>query len=313
MLFSYFCAFLAAFFWGAGFIGSRFGLDGLDAYWITFFRFIIAFGFTIPIILFKADFSQFKIVFRTKLFFTLLLASTLLSLMMFFQVEALKYTTVANSSFIIILYALITPVLMTFIGKEKLSSFYWFLLSISMMGMIIMLDFDLEGFNKGDFLSMLCALCSAFQIIIISKTSKYQLSCTVLNITQLGMISIIMFIVSFCVKGFAPVEALVQNIEHNTQTIYGLIFMGVFSTGLGFYMQLEAQKKIKSHSASLIFLTESPIAAVLAFFILGEMMNSQAIIGASIVLLCSALLPFEKQLRINTKRFLLKRAYFIFK
>lgn len=313
MLFSYFCAFLAAFFWGAGFIGSRFGLDGLDAYWITFFRFFIALIFSMPFILFKTDLSQFKTIFKTKLCFILLGASTLLSAMMFLQVQALEYTTVANSGFIIILYAFITPILMTVFCREKLSSFYWGMLLISMIGMIIMLDFSLNSFNTGDLLSLLCAFCSALQIIVISKTAKYKIDSMVLNITQLGMITLIMLFVSLGVKGIAPVEGLVSNIQSNTDTIYGLIFMGVFSTALGFYMQLEAQKRIKSHMASLIFLTESPIAAVLAFFILGEVMSAQAIIGASVVLFCCALLPFEKTLLISSKRFLLKRAYFIFK
>ncbi len=313
MLFSYFCAFLAAFFWGAGFIGSRMGLDGLDAYWITFFRFLIALLFSFPFVLYKCRLRDFKAVFTSKLLPILLLASFLLSMMMFLQVQALEYTSVANSGFIIILYAFITPILMLSFFKTKLSNFYWSMLMISLGGMAFMLDFNIEGFNRGDFLSLLCALCSALQIIVISKATEYKLNSIVLNFTQMFFISIIMLITSLSVKGITPVYTLVENIQHNHQTIWGLLFMGVFSTALGFFMQLEAQKRIKSHMASLIFLTESPIAAILAFFILGEVMSANAILGACIVMLCIAVLPFEAYIKTSTKRFLLKRVYFIFK
>lgn len=313
MLFSYFCAFLAAFFWGAGFIGSRMGLEGLDAYWITFFRFFIALIFTIPFVLFKCSKEDFLKIFKTKLFFLIFLAAILLSLMMFLQVQALEYTSVAKSGFIIILYAFITPILMLSFFKAKLSGFYWSMLLLSLFGMAFMLDFNPNGFNQGDLLSLVCALCSALQIIVISKATKYQVNSIALNVSQMFLISILMLITSIIVKGFDPVLELVSNVQTSHETIWGLLFMGIFSTALGFFMQLEAQKKIKSHMASLIFLTESPIAAILAFFILGEVMSAQAILGASIVVMCIAVLPFESYIRTSAKRFILKRAYFIFK
>ena len=43
MIIAYCCAFLAAFFWGAGFIGSRFGLEAMGPMWVCFFRFFVAF------------------------------------------------------------------------------------------------------------------------------------------------------------------------------------------------------------------------------------------------------------------------------
>lgn len=313
MFYSYVFAILAAFFWGAGFIGSRLGLEGLDAMWITFFRFIIALLISAPFAILTFSKDEVQKFINLKILGKLFLTSILLCLMMYLQVEALSYTSIHKSGFIIILYAFFTPLIMLFLFKFKLSSFYWALLGLSMFGMMIMFDLEFNEFNFGDFLSFICALVSAFQIISISNLTKDGLCTKLINLFQLGIISFVMFIVAMMSSGPTQVINLISSPSLHSNTIYGLLFMGVFSTAIGFYMQIKSQQKLKSHIASLIFLTESPIAAFLAFFMLNEHMSINAIIGSLIVLFCVALLPFEKQIKRKLKYSIIRKAYFAIK
>jgi drug/metabolite transporter (DMT)-like permease len=202
---------------------------------------------------------------------------------------------------------------MKFIFKIKLSIFYWSVLAISLFGMMIMFNLEISSLNFGDLLSLICALVSAFQIISISSLSKEGLCTKLINISQLGIISFVMFGLAMMSSGPDQVLKMFSQPTLYMNTIYGLLFMGIFSTAIGFYMQIKSQKKLKSHIASLIFLTESPIAALLAFFMLNEHMSMNAIVGSCIVLACVGILPFEKFVKRKLKLSLIRRAYYILK
>jgi len=304
---------MAALFWGAGFIGSRLGLEGIDAAWVTFLRFFIAAIVCLPFCLKYSKTSDIKKVLKSEVLIKVAISSILLSLMMYLQVKSLEFTTVHKSGFIIILYAFITPVILTLYYKTKLSPTYWFLLVISLLGMSLMFNLSFSNFNYGDFLSLLCAICSAFQIISISKLAKLKINSQLLNSLQLGIISIFTLIFALISSGIEPIVEIATNYTSHFNCFAGIAFMGIFSTAIAFFLQLKSQVKLKSHIAALIFLTESPIAAILAFFILGESMSLNSIVGSLIVLVCIGIIPFERTLGLYMKQFFLKRSYFTLK
>lgn len=289
MMNAYFYAIITSVFWGAGFIGSRFGLEAYSPMWVTFFRFMVGFLVGVPLIgrITKQDIT-FKVVWGA------FLSAVMLTGVMFLQIKGLAFTTVAKSGFITILYAFFTPILYRLFYKKKLSKVYWSLLLVALFGMFLLAEMNISNLNYGDFLTLCCSIFSAFHILSIGHFSKYINNFSVFNTLQLFFVALITLPLAIYGEGIESIN--VQNILSHPDAYLGIIFMGVFSTAIGFLLQCKSQSKLPAHLASLIFLLESPFAAIMAFFIFNEHLSSISIIGCAVVVSCVALISVENKL-----------------
>ena len=290
MITAYSYAIFAAFFWGAGFIGSRYGLEELSPMWVTFFRFFVAFVVALPSIV-----AVRKKHLDVKLFLGAFICAAFLSSMMFLQIKGLQYTTVAKSGFITILYAFFTPILCWIFYRKKLSGIYWSLMLVALVGMMLICEFDFSNFNRGDLLSFICAFVSSFHILAINHFSKFIKNFSLFNLMQMFFVCLISFPLAIGLEG---TEIVIKGkFLDSTYVLSGILFMGIFSTSIAFFLQGKSQQKIPPHMASLIFLLESPFAAILAFAIFHEVMSNMAIVGSLLVVLTVALLPLETHIK----------------
>ena len=86
-------------------------------------------------------------------------------------------------------------------------------------------------------------------------------------------------------------------------SLSGLLFLSFFSSIVAFSIQVHAQKSLPPHIVGLIFLLESPFAALFGYLFLQEKLNIQNIIGGGLVMVAGGLLPFfemqrKKKLRV---------------
>ena len=289
MSISYSYAIFAALFWGAGFIGSRFGLEAFTPMWVTFFRFLIAGVFLLPLLkdIKKEDINRTVIGGAFA-------CGVLLTFMIFLQVKGLQYTTVAKSSFITITYAFMTPVICSVFFKEKLSSVFWSTVAMALVGILFLCDMNLSSLNYGDLLTFIGALLSSVHLLLIGHYAKKLPRLAVFNILQMFSVCAISFTLAMSFEGTAPITTGV--IFQDYRAIAGLVFMGVFSTSIAFMFQTKSQKVLKPYIAGLIFLLESPFAAVLGYFVLNETLSPMAIIGCVMVMMAVGIVPFEKQI-----------------
>jgi len=287
MFASYSYAILASLFWGAGFIGSRFGLESLSPMWVTFFRFLIAFICLLP--LFK---GSKRSDFNLETIKGSIICGLMLTFMIFFQVKGLQFTTVAKSSFITITYAFITPLICFAFFKEKLSALFWSTSIMAMIGILLLCNLDITNLNYGDFLTFLGALLSSVHLIAVSKYAKKVPRLAVFNIFQMLTVCIVSFVVAMVFEGVEVLKA--GTIMQDHKALGAIVFMGIFSTSIAFMYQVKAQKMLKPYVAGIIFLMESPIAAVLGYFIFNEKLTQMAIAGCILVMFSVIILPFEQ-------------------
>lgn len=289
MAISYSYAIFAALFWGAGFIGSRFGLEAFTPMWVTFFRFLIAGIFLLPLLkdIKKEDLNSTVIggAFACGL---------LLTFMIFLQVKGLQYTTVAKSSFITITYAFMTPVLCRLFFKEKLSTLFWSTIIMALIGILFLCDMNISNLNYGDLLTFIGAFISSIHLILIGHYAKKLSRLAVFNILQMFSVCVVSLVFAFTLEGTAPVTT--GLIFQDYRAIAGLVFMGVFSTSIAFMFQTKSQKVLRPYIAGLIFLLESPFAAVLGYFTFKETLTPMAISGCLLVMLAVGVVPFEKKI-----------------
>lgn len=289
MFAAYTYAILASLFWGAGFIGSRFGLESLGPMWVTFLRFFIAFICLLP--LFR---GAKKSDFNIETIKGSIICGIMLTFMIFFQIKGLQFTTVAKSSFITITYAFITPLICYFFFKEKLSALFWSTSLIAMFGILLLCDMNISNLNYGDLLTFFGALISSIHLIAVSKYAKKVPRLSLFNIFQMLTVCIISFTMAIIFEGFEIIKS--GTLIQDYRAIGGIVFMGVFSTSIAFMYQTKSQKVLKPYIVGVIFLMESPIAAIMGFYIFNEKLSQMGILGCILVMISVVVLPFEKTL-----------------
>ena len=279
----YFLLAISTIIWGFGFVAARLSFSAVDPVWSHALRFIVAGVLALPLLIFKKTF------FKSKEFLTqALLASFFLSATLLFQNMGLLYTTVARSGFITTLYTLFIPLLMMMFFKKRYHNIFWLLTLTALFGMLLLCDLNLNEFNIGDLLTLICSIFAAIHIIYIGKITHEIESAIEFNFLQLFFVGIEATLIALFVKG--PIDIGNAFIGKGS-AIFGILFLGILSSMFAFTIQVIAQKRVKPHIAGLIFLLESPIAAFFGYLVFNEKMSTVNIFGAGLILISVVLVP----------------------
>ncbi len=279
--------------WGFGFVAARWTFTSFDPVWSTALRFSIAGGLSLPFLIYKKSFWRKGQVLAKAAISSVFLFGTL-----FFQTLGLNITTVAKSGFITTLYALFIPLLlMVFTGKNYRGTFWGFVL-MALVGMGLMCNLEIKDLNVGDLLTLLCAICGALHIIYVGKVAA-GVEPVEFNFLQNFFVSIFAICVAVIFKG--PVNLSPLKDIHS-EALHGLLFLGIVSSMISFTIQVIAQKKIPAHIAGLIFLMESPFAAIFGYLVFGESLTLMNIFGALLIMLSVILVPvFGREVTTSKK------------
>ncbi|MDD4973595.1 MAG: DMT family transporter [Bacteriovorax sp.] len=269
--------------WGFGFIATRWTFQVFDPFWSNALRFSLAGLLSIPFLLYKKSFWRKKNILKKAMISSVFLLGTLL-----FQTLGLATTTVAKSGFITTLYSLFIPLTMMALTGKKYRATFWGLVIMALIGMGLMCNLEVKDLNKGDFLTLLCAISAAFHIMYIGKVASQISSAVEFNFLQNFFVAIFSVTIALIFKG--PVD-LSPLVDFHSEAVLGLLFLGVISSMISFTIQVVAQKKIPAHIAGLIFLMESPFAALFGYFIFKELLNPLNLLGAGMIMLSVILVP----------------------
>ena len=201
----------------------------------------------------------------------------------FFQTMGLKYTTSSHSGFITGLYVVFTPIFAVLIIREKISLKVIIAVLLSLTGLYLLSNIE-GGMNFGDFLTLLCAISYAIQVVLVAKYSRMY-DPTSLTVVELAFV----FLLSaggWAWEGF--------YYEINGIMLFGVIFTGIFATALAILAQTHAQRVIPSSHAAVIYTTEPVFAGIFSYILLGETMGLRGIVGAALILLGMLLVALDK-------------------
>lgn len=270
--------------WGMGFIGVKWTLMVHTPMESNFVRFLISTIFVLPIVMIKGEFR------RTK---SELIAAAICSVflfgLLFLQTWGMQYTTVAKSGFLTTLYAFFTPLLSMFIFKKRFKFGYWVLTLIGLLGICLLCNLNFDEFNFGDLLTVLCALSAAIHIICVDKFAHRFKSALIFNCFQIFFVTIISSIFFFF-RSSTINWSVLWDFHH--LPVYGYIEISILSSIIAFSFQASAQRGLPSHVVSMLFLLESPFAAIFGFLFLHETLNATNIIGCILIILSVVLVPF---------------------
>ena len=268
--------FLVSVVWGATFPLVKGSLDFISPLGFISLRFLLA--FLILSIFFAKNLKGNR---------EILVPGFILGLFLFlgylFQTVGLKYTSSSHSGFITGLYVVFTPLFAVLMIKEKISIKVAVAVLLSLVGLYLLSNMS-GGMNFGDFLTLLCAISYAIQVVLVAKYSRIY-DPTSLTIIELA------FVFLLSTAGWAW-EGLPYQV--NAFMIFGVIFTGIFATALAILAQTHAQRVIPSSHAAVIYTTEPVFAGIFSYLLLGETLGLKGIIGAALILLGMLLVALDK-------------------
>ena len=273
---------LAAFIWGTAFVAQDLCADSIGAFAFNATRYFIAVLALLVVVLISDKLkknkptltAQEKKAANKQLWLGGLCCGAALAIASNFQQAGLVAGTDAGKAgFITALYVVLVPVFGLFF-KRKVSLPTWIAVVLSVVALYLLCikgDFSLA---PGDLLVLVCAVCFAVHILVIDHFTAYcdgvKLSC--LQFLFAGIISTIcMFI--FEDVDFAAILSCALP----------LLYVGIFSCGVGYTLQILAQKDSNPTVVTILLSLESVFAVIAGAIILKQQMTVREYIGCAIM------------------------------
>ena len=200
-----------------------------------------------------------------------------------FQTLGLARTGAAITGFITGLYVVLTPLLASFILKERISRFVWLCIFIATIGLALL---SVQGFSVGfgEMLVLMSAIFFAAHIIALSKWSPGR-DVYAMTVVQLTICALMAGIASIPEGYSAPPDRGVWAV---------VVFTAVFATAVAFIIQTWSQAHISATKVAVILTMEVVFAALFAVIFGGEVLTLQVLLGGSMVLLAMYLIVLKE-------------------
>ena len=279
--------FLAAIIWGSAFVVVKESVDSIPTNWLLFMRFGIA-----ALFLSAVFWKRLKKIDEKHIMGSLWVAVTLY-IAYIWQTVAIKYTSPGKNAFITAAYCVIVPFLMWLFYKHKPDKFNITaaIICIVGIGLTAVNPSEMTNINKGDWLTLVCALFFALQIIAIENAVK-NCDPVVITILQFAFGAI------FALIGALTLEQ--PPTEFGKSEILCTLYLGIMSSGVATLFQIVGQKLAKSQSSAAIILSLESVFGVLFSVLFGyEKPTLLMIIG--FILIFAAVIISETKLKFLRK------------
>lgn len=261
---------LTAVIWGSAFVSQRVGMEMIKPNTFNGLRTMLGALVLLPFILIRDKTGKSKPTDRKRLLVGGLICGILLCLGSTLQTWGMVYTTSGKSGFITAMYIIIVPVIGLFIGKR-----IRLLTVLGIAGAVVgmyLLTIGGSGFplNKGDLITLGCAVVFAFHILVIDRLSGQvdgvKLSC--LQFFVSGTINIILMLLFEHPDWSLVVSCTVP-----------LLYSGILSCGVAYTLQIVGQQYTDPTPASIIMSMESVFAVLAGGILLKEALAPGEIVG----------------------------------
>ena len=205
------------------------------------------------------------------------------------QQAGLQYTTAGKGAFLTALYILLVPIVGAAFFHRKTGLWTWLCLVIGAVGLWFLSITEAFTLEKGDALMILCALVFTLQILLVDKFAPDfdPLTLCCLEFLTAGLLS---FLPMAIFEGFS-----FQNIR---PAIWCILYCGIFSCGIAYWLQIVGQRHLPPALASLIMSFESVFGAIFGALILHERMTGRELLGCGLIFLAlvlSQVLPQQRK------------------
>ena len=282
--------------WGFAFVVVKNSLDYVPPIYMLAFRFTIA-----SVVLALIFLPRLKKMDKSTFFHGMILGIFLFSAYAF-QTVGIQFTTAGKNAFLTTTYVMMVPFLAWIFYKTRPS---WYAFVAAVIALVGIGFLSLQGeasdniINIGDVLTIICGFFFAIHIVFIGKYTQNE-DPVLLTILQLGFSALFSWILAPFMDGKFPLAEIKRP-----DVILSMLYLGLFSTLLGFLLQNVCQKYLKASTASLLLSFEAVFGVLFSIIFLKEYLTGKMILGCCLIFF--ALILSETQFPFITDIFRKKK------
>jgi drug/metabolite transporter (DMT)-like permease len=266
---------LTALIWGTGFVAQTAGMDHIGPYLFSGLRFALGSLCLVPLILRNASTARVpEPLLNRGMLRAGIIMGLALALGINLQQVGLLFTSVTNSGFITGLYVIVVPLLGLLLG-HKTGLGTWLGCLLAVVGMCLLSIGDNFHVASGDWLQLIGAFVWGGHVILVSLfASRHDpIRLAFLQFATCSVVSLLLAVL------FEPI-AFNAIIDAGPALLYG----GIVAVGVGYTLQVVAQKHAIASHAAIILSLEAVFAAIAGAWILGEALQLRGYIGCGLML-----------------------------
>jgi drug/metabolite transporter (DMT)-like permease len=200
-----------------------------------------------------------------------------------FQTTGLVHTTPSKSAFLTGVSVVLVPIFLAVGFRRPVNRWIFLGVGSAFVGLYLLTVpaseagalLHLEGVNRGDLLTLGCAVCFALHIIFMGRAMRRHPFSQV-AIMQMAVAAVLM----------TPSAPLLESIfvRWSPEVVWAILITGLLGSAAAFTVQAWAQQFMPPTHTALIFALEPVFAWVTSYFVLRERLGWRGGIGALFIL-----------------------------
>lgn len=287
--------FVTSLLFAGSFIAGKYTTVDLSPLMTTLLRYLVAMLFLSGLAL-RYEWSSLKVA-RSDLFRLLLLGLFGIVGYHYFFFLSLRHTAVANTAIINALNPIVTGALAVALGSERLSKRDCIGVGAAFLGVtILIMKGDITrviqtGFNRGDLFMLLAVLnWAVYSLLVKQLLSRYSGFTLTFYATLFGVVLLLFLIGSE--------DPLTQVQSMSDTSVYAVIYMGVFASGLGYLAYNLSIREIgPTRTASYVFSCVPIAVALFASIFFDQPITAVMLASIALILFGLHLVLRQKPLR----------------
>lgn len=266
---------LTAMIWGSGFVAQTAGMHHIGPFLYSGLRFALGSLCLLPLVLGNGNAEAPREPFMTRgLWLGGVLMGLALALGINLQQVGLLFTSVTNSGFITGLYVIVVPLLGLLLG-HKTGTGTWLGAALAVVGMFLLSVGDNFQVSSGDWLQLAGAFVWGGHVVLVGLfASRHDpIRLAFLQFATCAVVSLVLALVMEPVEQAAIMAA-------GPALLYG----GIVAVGIGYTLQVVAQKHAIASHAAIILSLEAVFAAIAGAWLLGEALQPRGYLGCALML-----------------------------
>jgi drug/metabolite transporter (DMT)-like permease len=182
---------------------------------------------------------------------------------------------VTNSGFLTGLYVVMVPFIAVVLFRQWPHPLVWPAALTALAGIWLLSGGSVGAFRTGDWLTILCALIWALQVIYTGRYAAESGRPVTLAVTQFAVCGVVALVFAFFIEpiGWPAIRAALPEI----------LYAGVIAGGIAFTLQAVGQRYTTAPQAAIFLSTEAVFAALFGAIFLGERLPLEALAGCGLI------------------------------
>lgn len=275
---------LVAVIWGTTFVAQQLGVNFVGPLTYTGTRFLIGALVVLPLAMREyRQISQQGVRIDRRDFLAWSGLGGLLFLGVILQQIGIGGTTVSNAGFLTALYVPLVPIMAWILGHGRPRPSVWIATMMSLLGTLLLSGGELDGLTAGDFWVILSTLFWAAHVLWVGRLAARKGTPIIVAATQFLVCGLLALIL-------APFQEQI-SMEGLIAALPAILYGGLLSVGIGFTLQVVAQRHANPADAAILLSSEVLFAALAGALYLGERLSVLQLSGG--VLIFAAMLGVQ--------------------